>query len=236
MSAKTAKTYNGWNSDHKPTWESLNEWLGAKDEKKIANLTTVTRNGDYTISIRYRNNAILTFDPILPLVKHDTCGWDSTTTRARLNQFGYLSVYMKHGLLYFGKDTRLAIAYVNVNDRDYSHTDDRRDHSRLERQSKTDYYQGLLPSRSKIIQAVNEYGICNLTDYLPDVSNLYYSEHCEYSSETIQDYYLEILASWDEAMPDGYSIVTRSDTFEASNNLWKVEILVTSEDTAQDWD
>lgn len=67
-------------------FESLDEELGSKQMKKIGYETVIRRIDDFTIGVRYHSTDILKVDPT-NIVKLNTGGWDTPTTKDRLNQF-----------------------------------------------------------------------------------------------------------------------------------------------------
>lgn len=67
-------------------YESLDEELGNKSVKKIGYNTVIRRIDDFTIGVRYHSTDILKVDPT-NIVKVNHGGFDTPTTKDRLNQF-----------------------------------------------------------------------------------------------------------------------------------------------------
>jgi hypothetical protein len=67
-------------------YESLDEELGSKSMKKIGYETVIRRIDDFKIGIRYHNTDIIIVEPT-NIIYLNNGGWDTPTTKDRLNQF-----------------------------------------------------------------------------------------------------------------------------------------------------
>jgi hypothetical protein len=77
------------------TYESLTNYLDSKVSKKIGNNTWVERINPFEIGIKLHSTYILIFDPT-DVITVNTNGWESNTTKDRLNQFlGCRGVYIR---------------------------------------------------------------------------------------------------------------------------------------------
>lgn len=65
---------------------SLDEELGNKQMKKIGYETVIRRVDDFTVGVRYHSTDIIRVDPT-NIVTLSNGGWDTPTTKDRLNQF-----------------------------------------------------------------------------------------------------------------------------------------------------
>jgi len=78
-------------------YESLSEFLGKKESKKIGNNTFLERLQPNVLGIRLHGTHIIEIDPT-DIMKLKTNGWWSRTTKDRLNQFlgcRGVSIYQK---------------------------------------------------------------------------------------------------------------------------------------------
>jgi hypothetical protein len=78
-------------------YESLSEFLGKKESKKIGNNTFLERLEPNVLGIRLHGTYIIEIDPT-DIMKLKTKGWWSRTTKDRLNQFlgcRGVSIYQK---------------------------------------------------------------------------------------------------------------------------------------------
>jgi hypothetical protein len=76
-------------------YNSLDEELGNRDKKKIGYETIIRRVNDFTIAIKHYNTDILKID-MTNIIKVNTSGHWSVTTKDRLNQFlGCVDVYIR---------------------------------------------------------------------------------------------------------------------------------------------
>lgn len=67
-------------------FDSLESELGSRDKKKIGYETIIRRIDDFTMAVKYHNTDIITID-VSNIVKLNNGGWDSRTTKDRMNQF-----------------------------------------------------------------------------------------------------------------------------------------------------
>jgi hypothetical protein len=81
---------------------SLSNFLNGKDERKLGNNTIVHRLDDETVAIMYHRTNILKINSE-SVVTINTGGWETTTTKDRLNQFlscrGF-GIFQKKGTWY----------------------------------------------------------------------------------------------------------------------------------------
>lgn len=80
--------------------ESFTEVLAFMDRRamvKIAHNTTLERESDCVV-LRYHDNPIIVYYP--EFVSLSSCGWRTTTTKRRLNQFTRVRVYQKEFVWY----------------------------------------------------------------------------------------------------------------------------------------
>ncbi len=87
-------------------FESLDEELGSKNIKKIGYETVIRRIDDFTIGVKYHATDILKVDPT-NIVTLSNGGWDTPTTKDRLNQFLNclnVRIYQKKGTWYIVGD------------------------------------------------------------------------------------------------------------------------------------
>lgn len=73
-----------------------------KDSRKIANNTWLERRGENAIAVRLHGTDVVTFHDD-GSVQFSTGGWNTSTTRARLNAYAPAGVrlYTRRGVLYF---------------------------------------------------------------------------------------------------------------------------------------
>lgn len=75
------------------SWQQADAFLGAKNERPAGNNTRLERRDDGAISVKYHGHAVVVYfppgasgpDPVTVL---NSCGWRTTTTKERLNEFG----------------------------------------------------------------------------------------------------------------------------------------------------
>jgi hypothetical protein len=87
-------------------FESLDEELGEKKIKKIGYETVIRRIDDFTIGVKYHATDIIRVDPT-NIVTLSNGGWDTPTTKDRLNQFLNclsVSIYQKKHVWYIVGD------------------------------------------------------------------------------------------------------------------------------------
>lgn len=83
-------------------YESLDNMLGEKNVRKIGYETIIHRLGDFEIGIKYHNTDIIKID-LTNIVTLNTGGWETRTTKDRLNQFldcRGLYIYQKRNVWY----------------------------------------------------------------------------------------------------------------------------------------
>ena len=68
------------------TYESMTEFLGGREDKKLGHNTFVERISEFEIGIKYHNTYIVKLDPT-DIMTVNTGGWDTVTTKGRLNLF-----------------------------------------------------------------------------------------------------------------------------------------------------
>lgn len=74
--------------------------LNGRDQKKIGNNTWAIKNEDGSISIRLHQTNILTFRSDNTCV-YQTNGWQTSTTKNRINEYAPVPVYQKDYQWYF---------------------------------------------------------------------------------------------------------------------------------------
>ena len=82
------------------SYDELDQFLGKKEEKKIAHNTYVHRRFDGNIGLKLWRTDIMVINK-MDNIKVYTGGWESNTTKDRLNQLlpSGVSVYTKKGLM-----------------------------------------------------------------------------------------------------------------------------------------
>jgi hypothetical protein len=83
--------------DHKIAVEKL----GGKESRKIANNTYLKALEGGAIALRLHETNILTFTPDKKTV-YNSGGWRTVTTKARMNEYGPLSIRQEKGVWYIG--------------------------------------------------------------------------------------------------------------------------------------
>jgi hypothetical protein len=88
-------------------YDSLNRFVGGKEMKKLGNNTIVHKIDEKTIGVKYHRTDIIKIDQDNTVILN-TNGWETTTTKDRLNQFlrcrGY-HIFQKKGIWYLsGKE------------------------------------------------------------------------------------------------------------------------------------
>jgi len=71
--------------------------------RKLAHNTYAFRLTDSTLVIRLHGNTILTYRPDNS-VTYTTCGWYTSTTKSRMNQFGPLHIYQRDFFWFYDDD------------------------------------------------------------------------------------------------------------------------------------
>jgi len=74
--------------------------LDGRQQKKIGNNTWAIRNEDGSVSIRLHRTNILIFYPD-NTCKYNTGGWQSVTTKRRMNEYAPIPVYQQDWQWYF---------------------------------------------------------------------------------------------------------------------------------------
>jgi len=82
------------------TYNQAIEKLGNREQKKIANNTYLVRRNNGAVAIRLHATDILTFTPD-GLVTIRTGGWQTVTTKDRINQYTSVGLYQKAGVWYY---------------------------------------------------------------------------------------------------------------------------------------
>lgn len=78
------------------------QFLGNKSRKKLENNTYLERRDPETIAVKLHNTDVVTYTP--GAVELKTGGWQTVTTKDRLNTYGPLSVYQRKGEWYIVVD------------------------------------------------------------------------------------------------------------------------------------
>lgn len=75
------------------SFEDVEAILGGRDYRKVGNNTYLIRRDDEEIALRLHATDILTFCP--DRVIYNTGGWETVTTKARLNAWGPLYIFQR---------------------------------------------------------------------------------------------------------------------------------------------
>lgn len=86
-------------SHNNMNYDELDEFLGNKSERKVGHNTIIHKNYDGDIAIKYHNTDIVTINR-LDNLKLNNGGWETSTTKGRLNQLvpPNVSIYSEKGL------------------------------------------------------------------------------------------------------------------------------------------
>ncbi len=85
------------------SWPQANDYLGKKDDRPLpGKATRLQRRPDGTIAVRYHNTDVVTYDI------NGTCtlrngGWQSVTTKERMNEYSPATVGQEKGCWYIGR-------------------------------------------------------------------------------------------------------------------------------------
>lgn len=96
-------------------FDTLDSELGSKDKQKIGNNTFLHRIDDFTLGVKYHNTDIIRID-ISNIVKLNTNGWETNTTKDRLNQFlrcRGMGIFQRKNVWYIQSKEAGTVPYVD---------------------------------------------------------------------------------------------------------------------------
>ena len=85
------------------SYAEATELLGKRDSLKLGHNTYLQRRGDDRIAVLYHRTDVVTYEPGRFML--NTGGWQTVTTKQRINDCSPASVYQRKGDWYFGDDT-----------------------------------------------------------------------------------------------------------------------------------